>query len=312
MIATITNHIAHGLQSVDTPANKMTFYKTNFNMPVPDVFDSAYNPATMRYVGNATFLTETTSYNLSGFSPGYEVCVGESVWDYENNTGGNYTISSTVYQRWTDPAVTTTLVEGLWGYFVGTTLPAFTYTTFWAAYNIGIASWEISSDATYHFRANALGTDSIAVVDTGVAITNCPSTTKLSDGTQGYIWVEGNNLCYVNNGGGSTGGAGGWKHTMVGTDISSTPGVPKAGSIWVDQYTYGIHWVGGNGHDYQASWRVKQFASIFSNSSTGTAGGGTAGPGYIWVDSEFGNTHLGYIASDGYKYLTGAGVDPYL
>jgi len=392
----IDNHVSQGLQSPDTPANKMTWFKSNFNMPVPNIYDSVYVDPGMRYEGNATYLTETLSYDLAGFEPGYEVCQGTSVWDIYNGTAGDLSGSTYLYQRWTDPAVTTTLVEGFWEQLFDYDLPSGYYTTIWAAINIGIASWEISTSDTYHFRSS-MEEPLDTTVDTeysDVVISNCPSTTKLADGKQGYIWVEGNDLCYVNNGGGSTGGAGGWKHTMVGVDISGvigTPGVSKAGYFWLDDTDFLI-WVGGDGKPYTPQWESKQHYSWFDNGATTkwlnftastddtitssshgfqngdevqftTAGGtlpapltdgdfyfvidrttntfkvstslggsavnitstgttpnyvmdgpvfaGTSNAGKIWVDTQFGNTHLAYIAKDGWKYITGAGDDPY-
>ena len=38
---------------------------------------------------------------------------------------------------------------------------------------------------------------------------------------------------------------------------------------------------------------------------------GTDKAGCIWVDNEFGLSHLAYIGTDGYKYLAGAGNYPY-
>ena len=302
MIATITNHLSQGLESREFPGTKFTWFKTNFNMPVPAVFYyTSFDPA-WRYDGSASFLTETTSYNVSGFVPGYEICVGTSVWDFENDSGSSYNINTLLYQRWTDPSVSSTLVQGLWGYnFIYNSLPAGYYTTLWNAINIGIAGWEISTSDTYHFRANAVGTPNISVEDTGVTFSNVPTVTQLGSDKEGYIWVEGNDLCYIN--------AGQWKHSMVGIFVSATPGVPKAGYIWIDTST--LHWVGEDGNDYRASWEVKQFASTFTNGATGETFAGIPQYGCLWVDNEFGMTHLAYIADDGYKYLTGAGNDPY-
>ena len=76
--------------------------------------------------------------------------------------------------------------------------------------------------------------------------------------------------------------------------------------------TNGLCWIGGNGHLYEQPWGIKQFASTFSNGATGATYAGTTNGGKIWVDNEFGDTHIAFInPSDGYKYLVGAGNYPY-
>jgi hypothetical protein len=304
MIATITNHVSKGLVNQTNPAYKMTFFKTNFNMPTPNVF---YGSSFIRYQSNANCIDEGTSYDLTGFSPGFEICVGLSVWDWDNNSGSPYNINTLLYQRWTDPAVSTTLVQGLWDFSYVYTVGAGFYVSLWAAITIGVADWEVSYDDTYHYRASSTGTPAISTVDTGVDFTNVPDTTQLGTDAEGYIWVEGNDLCYVC--------ANQWKQTVVGVDVSSifgTPGVSKAGYLWMGEAPYiALFWVGADGNLYIPSWEKKQFASYFSNSSTSEINAGTSKAGYLWMDSEFGLTHIGYIASDGYKYLMGSGNDPY-
>lgn len=304
MIATITSYVAKGLINQNNSSYKMTFFQTNFNMPVPNVF---YGSSFVRYLGNANLIDESYSYDLTNFSPGFEICVGLSVFDWENNSGSPYNIDTLLYQRWTDPSVSVTLVQGVWDYPVIYTLPAGYYYTVWFAINIGVADWEVFYDDTYHYRASATGTPAISVVDKAVDFTNVPDTTQLGSGTEGYIWVEGNDLCYVC--------ANQWKQTIVGTNVSSifgTPGVSKAGALWMGESPYiCIFWVGGDGNLYIPNWQVKQFASYFSNGPTNAVNAGTSKAGYIWMDSEFGYTHLGYISSDGYKYLVGSGNNPY-
>jgi hypothetical protein len=141
----------------------------------------------------------------------------------------------------------------------------------------------------------------IAQKETTITFTNVPSTTQLPAGKEGYVWVEGNNLCYICSNR--------WKHTIVGADISSLPGVSKAGYLWLDNNA--LHWVGANGHDYAVPWNIKQFASTWSGGASGPTYAGTAKYGYFWVDDEFGETHLALITSDGYKRLVGSGHYPY-
>lgn len=297
MIATVTNHISKGVQNYNDTSKKMTWFKTNFNMPVEDYM--ADNDPFTRYVGAWDYLTETTSYDLTGFSPGYEICNGCAIYDFDNDTGVSYQIDTLLSGRWTDPSLNT--LYWVWeDVQLYTLLPAYTYSEIWYAGNIGCASWEINSNDTYHFRAGAVGTPNITTVDTSVSFTNVPSTSLLGSDTPGHIWVEGNNLCFVN--------ANEWKHTMVGVEIGTTGLTP--GYMWIDTSNI-LHWVGADGKDYRSAWQVKQFASFYYNGPTGEVNAGTDKAGYMWVDDEFGWTHLSYIGYDGYKYLTGAGDDPY-
>lgn len=299
MIATITNHISKGVQNYNDTSKKMTWFKTNFNMPVPNYMAS--NSPFTRYSGCWNYLTETTSYSLTGFVPGYEICNGCAIFDFENDGGSTYNIDTYLYVDWKDPSLNL-IYWIINGYHLVYSLPAGTYTEVWQAGNIGCAGWEVSASGNYHFRASASGTPNISVVDTTVAMSNVPSTSLLGSGTEGYIWVEGNDLCYVN--------ANQWKHTIVGTYVNNTPGVTKAGYFWLGSDDL-LHWVGSDGNDYKISWSVKQYASFYFNGPTGTTYAGTGNVGKIWVDNEFGETHLAFIASDGYKYLTGAGDNPY-
>ena len=54
----------------------------------------------------------------------------------------------------------------------------------------------------------------------------------------------------------------------------------------------------------------KILEKIFSNSSGPNPNPGAGYAGALWMDGEFGWTHLAYIGCDGAKYITGAGRDP--
>lgn len=275
----------------------MTFFKTNFNMPVEDVFGDVTTQT--QTDGMLDYINEATSYSLTGFVPGYEVCVGTAVWLFDNTTGsGTYNVNTGLYSNWRDSSLNV-LVAGLNNWNYTATIPVGYWSYQVHSLNIGVASWEISSSATYKFRSQAAGTPNISLNNTDVTITNCPSVS--TTGNIGYIWVEGSDLCFIN--------ANNFKHTMVGTDGGSNVGT--AGYIWIDSSNYLLNWIGSNGHKFTAKWKVKQFASVFSNGPTGATYAGTSYSGTLWLDDEFGYTHLAYIAPDGYKYLTGAGDDPY-
>lgn len=296
MIATTSAYVSRGLQSMDSPYNYMNWYKTNFNMPVPDIYSGS---TFVRYIGSADLISESYSYDLSSFRPGYEICVGTCVFDAENNGSSTYYINSYLNARWADPSLNT-----LWWllddqYWSQSLSPGY-YTTTWAAGNVGCAAWEVAYSGTHHFRANGTGSPSFPTRDKSVSMTNVPSVA--TQGTTGYIWVEGDNLCFIN--------ANNFKHTIVGFNIFTAPGADKAGYMWIDNIN-NLHWVGYSGNEYVTIWKIKQFASSFSNGAPGTVYAGLTKKGYMWMDNQFGLTHLAYIGNDGYKYLVGAADYPY-
>lgn len=299
MADTITNHVSKGVTQITDTSKKALWFKTNFNMPIHDFVTGG---TFTRFQGPVTYDTETTTYDLTGFSPGFEICNGASVFDFDNTGGGvSRSISSTLAIRWTT-ASNVTLV-GPFSVSISVSIPAGSFFEYWSGANIGFEGSEVATSTTYDFRGVATGTNSIAEVSTAVSFTNVPTITTLSSADRGYMWVEGNNLTYVNSSQ--------WKHSVAGTASGSNPGVPDAGYIWLDSGDNLIHWIGGDGNQYKLPWSIKQFASFYSGSSTGTTFAGTGDTGYIWVDDQFGNTHLGYIGTDGFKYLAGAGVNPY-
>jgi len=296
MIATVTNHISRGVTNIDDVSIKNNWYGSPFNMPVKNYMTGSF----VRYEGAWTYDTETTAYNLAGWVPGWEMCNGCAIFDFENDSGSPYTIDTDLTVKWVDTDGSTVMyyIANAVNYYYAN-LPDGYYTEVWWGGNIGVADWEIESNDTYYFKASASGTPNVGEVSTSVTVTNCPSTTQLAANKAGYIWVEGNDLCYIN--------ANRWKHTMIGVDVDSNPGVSKAGYIWIDT-SNDLHWVGADGHNYKAQWKVKQFASFYGNGATGSVSGET--PGYFWADNEFGWSHLSYIGNDGWKYLTGSGNNP--
>lgn len=300
IIGNIYHITAKSLTNLTDTTQKHTFWKTNFNMPVENLFGNL--TTWTRTEGPVTHGNSGISFSLTGFSPGYEIVVFSSIWDWENTGGSPVTLDAYLYQEWTDTDGLTTLVQGLDGYYFNVSVPAGSWSETIGSINIGVAGWEIDSNSTYYTKSSATGTHAISEVSTGITFSNVPTVTQLASDKAGYIWVEGNNLCFIN--------ANRWKHTIVGTQVSTTPGTSKAGFMWIDT-SNNLHWVGANGYDYRTSWKIKQFASYFSNGPTEEVNAGTSKAGFIWVDNEFGWTHLSYIGYDGYKYLCGAGDDPY-
>jgi hypothetical protein len=128
---------------------------------------------------------------------------------------------------------------------------------------------------------------------------NVPSVSQIADPSA--IWVQDNCLAFNN--------VLGWIHLMTGDDLGGPCSI-NFGAIWIDDSHY-LHWIGCDSHDYRAKWRICQFCSSFSNGPGPNPSPGASYQGALWMDAEFGNTHLAYIGCDGNKYLTGAGNYPY-
>ncbi len=291
-----THRTSHGIYDTDDHSKSHVFYKTPFNMPVKEMDGSTWVDGK----GNLEFINETNSYNLSGHRPGYETAHAFLFYKITNNTGSTYDVDTQLIGLWYhhDDSSIFPIANYNWV----TSLPDGWSSSLWFGSHIGIAGWEIDSDGTYYYQSALSGNPSTSVLKTNVSISNVPSTTQLSSSKAGYIWVEGNDLCYIV--------ANRWKHTMEGTQVSTSPGTSKKGYMWIDTNN-NLCWVGDNGRHYRCKWKIRQFESWYSNSSTNTVNAGTSKKGYIWLDNEFGWSHISYIGNDGYKYLTGAGDDPY-
>lgn len=67
---TVTDHICKGMENVNS-GDIMTMWKSQFNMPVPtNIWD--ISPTFDLFDGPFNFLGEATSFDLSGFSTGWE------------------------------------------------------------------------------------------------------------------------------------------------------------------------------------------------------------------------------------------------
>lgn len=285
-----------------TSGNIMTFWKTNFNMPVPNLFNgsSTYDAGFMvaRYCN-----VDSTSEALTGFYPGYELVVADALYRWYVDEGSCLNGVARTQLQWYRGA--TYLYQYVANWCIAMTSSPGYYTTQWAEgmTNTGVAGWEVCCDGTYctvSFADTVSGDDvSISSCTRSLCWGAVPSTAQTA--CQGKIWVEGNDLHYWN--------ANQWEHVMIG-DCVGNPGVGTQGSMWIDNSHY-LHWVGADCNDYRAKWRICQFCSTFSNGPPANPSPGAGYAGKMWMDNQFGLTHLSYIGCDGNKYLTGAGNYPY-
>jgi hypothetical protein len=295
MIGTITAYPSKGIINDDTDVGNWV-YKTNFNMPNYDIFDGLDYYTTFTYDPGVAY-----SFDLSGFSPGYEINHTMVIVDITNDGAEVEDVDCTVVYGYLDTygdiIPNCYYSEDL--YYPD--LPAGYSIKWFSGLTIGVAPWEVSESGVYPFETGGYGTPSFDLDTVDVTMSNCPSINELSSSKMGYIWVDGEDLCFVN--------ANQWKHTMVGDDMGDADA--DEGFLWIDTSNY-LNWIGEDGHRYRAKWCKRQFPSAYSNSATTTENAGTSKKGFIWVDDEYGYTHLGYIGYDGYKYITGAGDDPYI
>lgn len=298
MADTITINTGEKGVNKDDSSKSHIFHKTNFNMPVKDFFNGS--SSWVRYEGTFDTINPATAFDLTGFSPGFEIFLTSAVFDWNNSTGSDKSINVNLYHKFYDTDGSTVLFSMLDGTNFSTIIPNGSWTEYLSLFNQGLASWEVDSNATYYVKASATGSGSIPTTTQNISFTNVPSTAELSNNYAGYIWVEGETLSFIN--------AQKWKHSISGSLVSS-PGTSYSGYVYIDGTD--LMWVSSTGKLYKSHWKVKQFASAFTNGATSEENAGISNAGYLWVDSEFGLTHLAYIGDDGYKYLTGAGNDPY-
>jgi hypothetical protein len=293
-MGSITRTVCKGVKSW-TNNNIMTFWKTNFNMPVPSIFGT-FDEGSKSFI--QTFYDSATSFDLSGFYPGWEICVFYSHAEWSGSmTGGSGTYNlkllrpnGTTIANYNYSISVPSLVSGEWYIYE-------------AAFNIGVASWEVNVSGVYQFKSSVTSSNpavAIAEGTTNVTFSNVPSTA--TTGTPGYIWC---NYLFPNWGLGMI-NANNFKHHMIGNDAGQV--LLAEGSFWIDTSDY-LNWV-VDGRKYIAKWRIKQFATTWSNGPSGEVYA-PGSVGAIWLDSEYGWTHISYIGQDGYKYITGSGNYPY-
>jgi hypothetical protein len=290
-----------------TSGNTMTFYKTNFNMPVPCLFNGSSDENNgfmcVRYCDIGW-----TSQGLVGFCPGYEVALQDSLFRWCVSDGSCLNGNSCICQKWcrsgcimgTNARTVNINISSSPGYY--------TITWWELMQNTGVAGWEMCCTGTYCAHSCATW---ISGNDVSIPVCNIcsdfspPSTSQCSSTLTGSIWVGTDcKLHYIN--------ANRWEHTITGTDngivISTSPG-----AIWISTgiNAHYLHWLGSDCHDYSAPWRICQFCSTFTNGAPANPAPGASYAGSIWVDNQFGWTHLSYIGCDGNKYLTGGANYPY-
>ncbi len=289
----ITNHVAKGFRNV-YDGSKFTWWKTSFNMPVPYLF--TYNDNSPSWptetTGMLESIWESTSFDLSGYEAWWEVVALHTVftiiWPFAGwimNCKQEWRNASWVI---TNPANNNQDV-------VFGSIPAWRFSYHERLYNQGVASWEIDSSQTFTVSWIASWAMSGSVTN-NITFSNVPNTSTTY--TPGMTWVEGNDLRWS---------SANWHlHTMVWVDIANPWATP--GFIWVEG-NY-IYWIGTSWHKYRWPYNFQQFTSSFYNGPSPWYVSGQV-PWMTWMDTNFWYEHIGYIASDGTKWINNSWENPY-
>lgn len=276
-MSSVTHTVGKSLYDSDSGKNQI-FWRTNFNMPVQ--------------IPGGEIQSVATSFDLSGFVPGLEICVAGQAFSIDWPVYGDVYIK----MAWCNPS-------GVEMYSTGENMGYFSInsgqTWSWPVYylmNIGCASWEIATTANYYIKTTFTGAFNFTQ-STPIYFYNVPSVA--TTGTPGMIYVDGNYLSFIN--------ANNFLHRMLGTDQEDVEGTP--GYIWIDT-SNNLSWISSDGHKRISPWKIKQSTS-YANPSVQPVNAGTSKAGYIWMDTAYWYTHIAYIGYDGYKYICGAGDYPY-
>lgn len=286
---TLTNHVAKAFAN-KTTGTKFTWWKTSFNMPVRNIFDSSATYTETEWALNATW--EATSFDCSGFEAGWEAVAANSVftiyWPF-----AWWTINC--IQTWKNASSTTTFTNS-----AAIVFPSLAWAWDWSSYqlasNQGIAAWEIDSDQTFTIVASTTWAFTTSQTDS-ITFTNVPDTATTY--TTGATWIQWNDLRWS---------SANWHlHTMAGTAVANPGATPWF--LWVE-WNY-IYWIGSDWQKYRWQYNFQQFGSAFSNwPSPATVSWETAW--MTWMDNNFWYEHIGYIASDWTKWINNSWEDPYV
>jgi len=297
-----TAHIVEDLLMCNGKCHKV--WNTNFNMPVSCLWTGAWTMC-HGWVQTYSGIMDSTSRNLSANGlcfPGHEVAESIMTAWWCVTDGSTLNGNGCLHQCWTRES--TIIAHGVTPVSVSLSAPnpGYQWQFYQYHYMTGVDSDEVCCDGNYctDTRVQQVSGDDVSISNCNISLYwgGVPSTSRYSSTLRGSIWVEGNNLHYIN--------ANCWEHSQAGNCIGSGG---TAGAIYIDTNHY-LNWVNASGDIYRACWRLCQFESCFTNSSGPNPSPGAGYAGALWMDGEFGYTHLAYIGCDGNKYITGMGRDP--
>ena len=287
----INNMFAKGFENKSS-GTKMVWWKTNFNMPVPNIFDN--NTIFTQSEWMLDPLDSASTFDLSWYNQGWEIIAAATTFIIEGEVLNAWGVL--IEQKWKKPNWTVMFTNSYnWIFNEQTSLD---WQWFQIASNQGLAPWEVDLSWTYTLETS-MSWDFNYSQTFSVTFTNVPSFTWYE--TPWYIWVEWDNLKYVS--------ANGFVHTIEGTNIWAVGWDPW--SIWIDEDPFNnFHYINDGWDDNIAPWKIEQFPSAFSNWAQSAVS--WKSPWYLYADNEFWWTHLSYIWDDGHKYLIWDWHYPYI
>lgn len=273
---------------------QMTWWKSNFNMPVPNIWGN--NTGWVAWSGVFTYHWTATSFDLTWFNNWWEVIAAVSwvhweEWEWDDTT-------HTFKQTWRDTSWSIMFTHSsdiyveyipIWDWFLERQ----------TASNQWIAPWEINQSWTYSCTVEVSGSEINLSQVYNVTFNNVPAFPWYK--SPGYVWVEWDQLAYTS--------ANGFTHKIdwfwASTVVSS-----NTWSIWVDTAAISaMYFIWTSWRKLTTPWTLKQFASTWSNWAPSAVSGQT--PWYVYMDSQFWYTHISYIDKSWDKILIGDWHYPY-
>lgn len=283
---TITNTVAKCFKNKAT-WRTMNWWKTSFNMPVPDIFEDNSVFTETEWMLDAQ--SAWTSFDLTWFQLWWEAIACNSVYAiYWPFSWGTVYIKQKWYNtQWA-------LMFENWPYQNDIeSLNSSQWTFVQIVSNQWVAEWEINKNWTYRVVAEISWAISWTKT-TYITITWCP---PMEQYQPWYVWVDWNDLCWTS--------ANWHKHTMYWIYVSNTSATPWY--IWIDwEHTY---WTWTSWAVYRSKYNIRQFESTFSNWAPWVVS--WKKPWYFYMDNEFWHEHISYIDAFWYKCLLNSWANPY-
>lgn len=273
---------------------QMSWRKTNFNMPVPNLYDDTTWWVSWAWV--FTYHETNTTFDLAWFNYWWEVIVAATWihWEDLEWWDANHTFT----QTWKDT---------LWATIFTNSRTIFMDTPWVGLWqeeqllsNQWVAPWEINISWTYTLTASVSWPTHNFSTDFNVDFTSVPAFPWYKD--PWYIWIEGTWLHYI------------WsdwfEHNIVWDNLWASWWDTWA--LWINDSLIDTEllYTDSTGIKRTNDWYIEQFPSSFSNGATTSVSWQTAG--YVYIDTEFWDCHISYIANDWKKYLVWDWNYPYV